>query len=341
MGGAAGRDLNQATHMSTETVNSVTGPISVEDLGVTLMHEHILIGYPGWEADTLHPGPTREEMITVAVDKVQSMQDQGIQSMLDPCPNDLGRDVALAAEVSSKTGFNIICATGLYKQNEGGAPHWNFQRSIGKGVENMAELFIHELTRGIGDTGIKAGIIKVATGEGEITDYETDVLTAAAIAAVETGAPITTHTDQGTMGEEQQAFLLEKGVAAHKIIIGHSCGTQDHDYHMNILGKGSYLGFDRFGLDILFPDEQRIDSLVALLAKRQENRIVVSHDSVWCTRGEPFPAELLAAVDTDKLFNPTHFHRNIIPQLLARGVTRAQIDTMLIDNPRRFFAGVA
>ena len=107
--------------MSTETVNSVTGPIPVEDLGVTLMHEHILIGYPGWEADTLHPGPSREEMIAIAIDKIQSMQAQGIQSMLDPCPNDLGRDVTLAAEVSSKTGFTIICATGLYKQNEGGA----------------------------------------------------------------------------------------------------------------------------------------------------------------------------------------------------------------------------
>ena len=325
--------------MTTATVNSVTGPIPVEDLGVTLMHEHILIGYPGWEADTLHPGPSREEMIAIAIDKIQSMQAQGIQSMLDPCPNDLGRDVTLAAEVSSKTGFTIICATGLYKQNEGGAPHWHFQRSIGKGVENMAELFIHELTEGIGNTGIKAGIIKVATGEGEITDYEYDILAAAAIAALETGAPITTHTDQGTMGEEQQAFLVEKGVAPHKIIIGHSCGSDDHNYHMNILGKGSYLGFDRFGLDILFPDEQRIESLVALLAKQQENRIVVSHDSVWCTRGEPFPAEMLAMMDTDTLFNPTHFHRHIIPSLLERGVTQAQIDTMLIDNPRRFFAG--
>lgn len=327
--------------MATETVNSVTGPVPVEDLGVTLMHEHVLIGYPGWEADTLRPGPSREAIINVAIEKIQSMQAHGIQSMLDPCPNDLGRDVALAAEVSSKTGFNIICATGLYKQNEGGAAHWNFQRSIGRGVEMMAELFIGELTRGVGDTDIKAGIIKVATGEGEITEYETDVLTAAAIASVETGAPITTHTDQGTMGEEQQAFLVERGVAAHKIIIGHSCGSQDHNYHMNILGKGSYLGFDRFGLDMLLPDEQRVESLVALLEKQQENRIVVSHDSVWCTRGEPYPAELIAAADTDKLFNPTHFHRHIIPQLLERGVTQAQIDTMLIDNPRRFFAGEA
>ena len=325
--------------MPHELVNTVTGAIRTQDLGVTLMHEHILIGYPGWEADTLRPGPSRADIVEIAVDKIQSMQEIGIQSMLDPCPNDLGRDVELAAEVASRTGFNIICATGLYKQDEGGFSHWHFMRSIGRGVEAMAELFVHELTHGVGDTDIKAGIIKVATGEGKITDYEYDVLAAAAMAAVETGAPITTHTDQGTMGEEQQSFLVEKGVPAHRIIIGHSCGSSDHEYHMRLLGNGSYLGFDRFGLDILVPDEQRIDALVALLEKQQEGRIVISHDSVWCTRGEPFPAEMLAAMDADKLFNPTHFHRNIVPALLSRGVTQAQIDTMLVDNPRRFFRG--
>ncbi len=325
--------------MNHSHINTVTGPIAVEDLGVTLMHEHVLIGYPGWEADTLRPGLKRDEIISVATDKIQSMQALGVQSMLDPCPNDLGRDVALSAEVSAKTGFNIICATGLYKENEGGFAHWHFLRSIGHGVEAMAELFIHELTEGIGETDIKAGIIKVATGEGQITDYEYDVLRAAAMAAVETGAPITTHTDQGTMGEEQQAFLVENGVPAHRIIIGHSCGSDNHAYHMAIVEGGSYLGFDRFGLDILAPDEQRVDMLVALLEKQKHAQIVVSHDSVWCTRGQPFPAEMLEAMDPEKLFNPTHFHNNIIPQLLARGVTQEQIDTMLVDNPRRFFAG--
>jgi phosphotriesterase-related protein len=325
--------------MAIDTVNTVTGEIDVTKLGVTLMHEHLLIGYPGWEANTLQPGPSRDEIVAVCVDKIQSMQAVGIQSMLDPCPNDLGRDVELAAEVSSRTGFNIICATGLYKEDEGGAPHWHFTRSLGLGVKAMAELFIHELTAGIGATGIRAGIIKVATGHGQITPYEYDVLEAAALAAVETGAPITTHTDQGTMGEEQQAFLVEKGVPAHRIIIGHSCGSADHNYHMNILDKGSYLGFDRFGLDILFPDEQRVQSLVALLKKQREQQIVVSHDSVWCTRGKPFPDEMLAAIDPDVLFNPTHFHRHIIPRLLEAGVTQQQIDTMLVDNPRRFFSG--
>jgi phosphotriesterase-related protein len=322
-------------------IRTVTGTTTPDDLGRTLMHEHLLIGYPGWEADTLRAGPGRAEIIDIAVDKIQSMQDLGIQSMLDPCPNDLGRDVQLAAEVSTRTGFNIICATGLYKESEGGFAYWHFTRALGRGTEAMAELFIHELTEGIGDTGIKAGIIKVATGEGEITDYEYDVLAAAAMASVATGAPITTHTDQGTMGEEQQDFLVSKGVPAHRIIIGHSCGSADHSYHMNILDKGSYLGFDRFGLDILAPDEQRVEALAALLLKQQERRIVVSHDSVWCTRGQPFPLDMLEGIDPDILFNPTHFHRNIIPQLLERGVSQAQIDTLLCDNPRRFFAGEA
>ena len=325
--------------MSSHTVNTVSGEIDVRDLGVTLMHEHLLIGYPGWEADTLHPGPSREDIVAVCVDKIQSMQDQGIRSMLDPCPNDMGRDVELPAEVSARTGFNIICATGLYKEDEGGASYWHFTRSLGRGVDAMSELFIHELTVGIGDTGIKAGIIKVATGEGEITPYEYEVLEAAAVAAVETGAPITTHTDQGTMGEEQQAFLVERGVLPRKIIIGHSCGSDDHAYHTRILDQGSYLGFDRFGLDILVPDEQRIQALLALLQQQRESQIVVSHDSVWCTRGKPFPDDMLAAMDPDVLFNPTHFHRNIIPRLLEAGVTQQQIDTMLVDNPRRFFGG--
>jgi phosphotriesterase-related protein len=167
--------------MSQSTVNTVTGPVAVDELGVTLMHEHLLIGYPGWEADTLRPGPSRDEILAISIGKIQSMQAHGIQSMLDPCPNDLGRDVSIAAEVSARTGFNIICATGLYKQSQGGGAHWHFTRNAGRGVEAMAELFIHELTQGIGETGVKAGIIKVATGQGTITDYEYDVLNAAAL----------------------------------------------------------------------------------------------------------------------------------------------------------------
>ena len=164
------------------------------------------------------------------------------------------------------------------------------------------------------------------------------------IVLVQTGADAAWGTEEyllkgAGMDRESTMFLTEKGVPPHRIIIGHSCGSADHEYHLNILDRGSYLGFDRFGLEVLAPDEQRIQSLVALLKKHREQRIVVSHDNVWCTRGKPFPEDLLAMMDPDTLFDPTHFHRNIIPRLLEEGVTREQIDAMLVDNPRRFFRG--
>ena len=323
-----------------QKIQTVTGPIAASELGRTLMHEHMMIGYPGWESDTIRPGSRRTEMVKVCEDHIAEIRAHGVTTMLDPCPNDLGRDVEFAAEISARTGFRVICATGLYKEDEGGAPYWRFRANMGAHPDSIAELFIRELTVGIGDTGIRAGIIKVATGRPTISDYERTILLAAAKASVETGAPITTHTDHGVLGDEQQRILTEAGVPAHRIIIGHSCGTDDHAYHMNIVAGGSYLGFDRFGLEVLHPDAGRVASLLALLNKGAASRVVVSHDSVWCWRGQPIPnteafAEMLAA------WTPSHFFTGIVPQLLAGGATKEQIATMLVDNPRRFFAGEA
>lgn len=318
-------------------IATVSGETTSDALGKTLMHEHLVIGYPGFESHTTHPGAAAAERFAICVDRIAQIQDLGFRTLLDPCPSDLGRDVELAAKVAQQTGFQIICATGLYKQSEGGFPYWHFRSSFEPQVEAMAALFIHELTEGIGETGIRAGIIKVATGKGAITDYERTVLEAAARASVETGAPITTHTDDGTLGDEQQAILVAAGVPAQRLIIGHSCGTDDHDYHMRIARGGSYLGFDRFGIEMLFPDEKRVASLAALIRAGAGDRAVVSHDSVWCWRGEPIPAALLAAAGD--IFDPTHFSRNIVPKLLDIGITQEEIDRLLIDNPRRFFEG--
>ncbi|HPG24304.1 MAG: phosphotriesterase-related protein [Spirochaetaceae bacterium] len=320
-------------------IATVCGEIDSSALGRTLMHEHLVIGYPGFQSHTTRPGPSRDEMFAVCVDRIESLKALGFSSMLDPCPSDLGRDVELAARVARATGFNIIVATGLYKQSEGGVPYWHFRSQFGPIVDEMAALFVHELTEGIGDTGIRAGIIKVATGLGRVTDYERSILLAAAKASVETGAPITTHTDQGTLGDEQQAILTGAGVPAHRIVIGHSCGTGDHAYHMKLARGGSYLGFDRFGIDALFPDETRVESLVKAIRAGAGDRIVVSHDSVWCWRGEPFPPEILASFATSGAFDPTHFSRTIVPRLEAAGIRREEIERLLVDNPRRFFEG--
>ena len=320
-------------------IQTVTGATSPEKLGRTLMHEHLVIGYPGWGSDSVRPGPTRDEMFARCVDRIEEMKDLGITAMLDPCPNDLGRDVEFMAEVAQRTRFQIICATGLYKEEEGGTSYWKFRGAFGGAqADAMAELFTKEITEGIGSTGIRAGIIKVGTGHQTLTEYETWTFEAAARAAVETGAPITTHTDEGRFGDDQQAFLTSRGVPAHRIIIGHSCGTSDHDYHMRIARNGSYLGFDRFGLDILRPDEERVKALAALLRAGVGAQLVVSHDSVWCWRGAPLPAPEIQ-IQLEKVWNPTHFLTRIAPRLRDQGVDEAEIEALLVDNPRRFFAG--
>jgi len=323
--------------MTQQLIQTVTGPIAAQELGRTLMHEHLVIGFPGWESDTFHRGPTLEERFSICVDRIEEMKDLGFKSMLDPCPNDLGRDVELMAKVAQKTGFQIVCATGLYKHTEGGQAYWQLMGNFGPSVEVMAEMFIRELTQDIAGTGIRAGIIKVGTGVGSMTDYERIVFEAAARASAETGAPITTHTDEGTLGDEQQKLLTELGVPARRIIIGHSCGSADHDYHMGIACGGSYLGFDRFGVEFMQPDAERVSSLVRLIEKGAGDRVIVSHDSVWCMRGVPIPAEVLREMET--VWNPSHFSLRITPMLLDAGITNEQIDRLLIDNPANFFAG--
>lgn len=321
-------------------IQTVTGTTTPDGLGRTLMHEHLVIGYPGAETDWVRPGPTRREMFSRCVDRIEEIKGQGFTSMLDPCPSDLGRDVEFMAKVAQQTGFQIICATGLYKEDEGATAYWKFRGNFGSPVEAMTEVFVKELSEGIGSTGVRAGIIKVGTGHQTLTDYEKWVFEAAARAAVETGAPITTHTDEGRFGDDQQAFLVQHGVAPHRIVIGHSCGTSDTDYHMRIVAGGSYLGFDRFGLDVIQPDDERVKALLRLLEAGAGRQIVISHDSVWCWRGMPIPsAEILAAMES--VWKPTHFVEQIAPRLRDGGATEAQIDTLLVDNPRRFFAGEA
>ncbi len=322
------------------TVQTVTGPIDVNDLGRTLMHEHLFVTYPGAESDTLNKPMNHAERLDVCVDKIEQMKAHGVNSMLDPCPNDLGRDVGLMVEVAQKTGFNIVCATGLYKEDQGGGAYWKFRAELGGSPDDITEMYVKELTEGIGDTGVRAGIIKVATGQPAISEYEHMLLLAAAAASVETGAPITTHTDTGVLGDQQQRILTEAGVPAHRIIIGHSCGSDDFGYHMGLVEGGSYLGFDRFGIAILQPDEVRVASLLRLLEAGCASRVVISHDSVWCWGGSPIPdPEAVAAML--EVWTPTHFIERIVPMLKDGGATDEHISMMLDENPRRFFAGEA
>jgi phosphotriesterase-related protein len=320
-------------------ISTVDKTITPDYLGKTLMHEHIQTGMPGWDTDPMAPKYEIRNVIAQSVDRIEELQSAGFETMVDPCPNDLGRDVELMAEVSARTGFNIVCTTGLYTGELGAAPYWRLRQQMsGDAARYIAEGYIKEITEGVGDTGIKAGMIKLATGFAPLSDYDAILIEAAGHASLATGVPIITHTE-AVLGDVQQERLTAMGVPAHRLIVGHSCGSDCFEYHMKIATGGSYLGFDRFGLDMVIPDDTRVASLVKLIDAGAGDRVVVSHDTVWCWLGSFLPMEKLPemGINTD----PLHFTNVIIPKLRKAGVTQEQIDTLLIENPRRYFAGEA
>jgi len=319
----------------SKSVRTVKGLVRTDELGRTLMHEHLQVGFPGWETDTLAPGPDRRDIIQIAVDRIEGLKSAGYSTLVDPCPSDLGRDVELMAEIADRTGFNIVCATGLYHQFLGAAGHWLMRMQFDPDCDrHLADIFIAEIEQGVRGTGIKPGVIKVATAHPPFTDYEKMVFKAAAIASQATGTPIMTHTD-GILGDEQLVVLGDGGVRPDQVIVGHSCCSGDHSYHDQLVATGAFLGFDRFGLSVTFPDEERTANLVRLIKAGHTRQLIVSHDSVGCFLGGIAPPELIA--ELNRTSHPLHFHEVVRPQILEMGVSEADVEMILRDNPRRFF----
>lgn len=312
-------------------VQTVTGPVPVGALGRTLMHEHLLVAAPGWEFDRVDPGPSFREMVERCVDRIEELKSAGYSSLVDPCPMDMGRDVELMREVAGRTGFNIICATGLYHGEVGAAGHWRHSMMFDPDCDRrLADVFIKELRDGIGDTGVRPGILKTATGQ-LVTPYERMTMRATAMAAQATGTPVTTHTE-GVHGDVQLEVLRQAGLTAERVIVGHSCGSNEGAYHRALLDRGAYLGFDRFGFEAANADANRVAALAGLIADGYGGRIVVSHDCVLCYRG---------VVDRLAVRSPAgmlDFERRIIPMLRDRGVASEAIEALTLDNPRRFFS---
>jgi phosphotriesterase-related protein len=321
-------------------INTVTGRVSPEELGTTLVHEHLLIGYPGWNMDALAPSFRRADALARGVERMQELRELGVATFLDPCPMDLGRDVEFMADVSERSGMRVVCATGAYTEREG------IKYTFGAlPVEEIAAIYVKELTEGIGHSGIRAGLVKVATGAPAISAYERKLVVAAGRAAAAVGCPVLTHTDDARCGLEQIAILVAQGVPSHRILVGHSDGRDDHAYHRSLADLGAYVGFDRFGLEVLISDEKRVDGVCRMVDAGYTTSVCLSHDAIcagWLGRPvfggrHVMTAEAIAAAMPN--WNATHIFKNIIPRLRARGVTDADLHTIFVENPRRYFRG--
>jgi len=319
----------------TKIVNTVRGPVAADDLGVTLIHEHIQFGYPGFEGDRTCAPYDREKAIKNVVEQLEQVKAYGVKTIVDATPNECGRDPEFMKEVSEITGVNIICSSGYYYEGLSAAAYWNFRTSMVDITEEIYEMMKKEATVGIGNTGIKAGVFKLASSKNKITDYEKAFFKAAARVCREDGTQIITHTQEATMGPEQAELLLSEGADPKRVMIGHMCGSSDLAYYKNVLEQGVYIGFDRLGVEGLVgcpTDKMRMTCLTALINAGYVDRIMLSHDysMEWLGRPMVLPDELVAR------WNCCHVFKHIIPDLKEAGMTDEQINMMLVENPKRF-----
>jgi len=198
----------------------------------------------------------------------------------------------------------------------------------------MVEMFVSDITEGIAGTGVKAAFLKCAIDHQGMTDGVARVMRAVARAHRHTGAPITVHTHPHSQtGLAVKALLCdEEGVDPTRVVLGHSGDSSDVDHLSALADEGFILGMDRFGLNVETTFEARADTVVEMCRRGYADRMVLAHDAA-CYIDWIDPNVLAMMTDWSYL----HIHDDVLPYLREQGVTEAQITTMLVDTPRRYF----
>jgi phosphotriesterase-related protein len=323
------------------SVETVTGLVDAGELGTTLIHEHLRtrdeavhVQWP--QAGTLGTLPEQHVEaggeLDAALRAAKAALELGVKTIADPTAMFLGRDIAFMREVSERTGLQVVPCTGIYTYEH--LPQFFVLRD----ADAMAELFVVDIEEGIQGTEIKAAFIKCAADEPGVTENIEKVHRAAARASVQTGAPIMAHSRPASDTAPRQIEIFEEeGVDLSRVQIAHTGDTDDLEYIERVLDKGVYIGMDRFGLAIFLPDERRIPTVLALLERGYADRMFLSADSNATIDWYPFElAEQLIAAGMAVDWTIRKVPEKVIPVLREGGMTDEQLETMMVDNARRW-----
>jgi len=307
-------------------IQTATGPVDAGRLGFTLSHEHLLVGSAG----VFQGFPFLFDMKATFAQIIKELREAragGVETIIDLTTLDLGRDVELAAKASRESGVHVVVATGLWLD----VPRvfW------GRDPDFLARVFIREIEEGIGGTGIKAGVIKVANDEGGVTEQGEVVLRAAARACLATNVPISTHQwAPEQVGLRQVEIFEDEGVDMRRVCIGHSADTTDVEYLVRLLERGVFLSMDRYpGREGRPSWQQRNHTVKALIDCGYADRLMLGHDYA--------PAPVVAGQEPLAPEEPTRYlflAKTAIPGLRKMGVGEDAIRMMTVEVPRRFLS---
>lgn len=277
------------------------------------MHEHLTVDLSANKNEDANLNDDN-----AMTDDLKELKQAGIETIVDVTNRGMGRDIRRMSMLSEESGINVVVSTGYYK-----TPYLPDEVK-NKDTRELAKVMISEIRDGIEGTDIKAGIIGEIGTSDVFTDDEKKVFGAACYAHNETGTPIYTHTTLGKLAVEQLEFLKSNGVNLEKVVIGHMDLNPDMDYYRRILDYGCYVGFDTIGKASYQPDELRAENILRLIDLGYGDRIVLSLDITRKSHLKKYGG-----------YGHVYMINTFLSMLIRYGLSQADIDHMLIDNPAR------
>ena len=314
--------FSQCNDQKEGMIMTIAGPIKASEMGVSLIHEHILVDFIG--ADSVNENRwDKRKVAEIALPFLKAIKDLGCQSFVECTPEYIGRDPVLLKSLSESSGMNIITNTGYY-----GAANDKFipKHAYDESAEQLASRWINEWTSGIGNTGIKPGFIKIGVDGRSLSEIDKKLAVAAAKAHLQTGLIIASHTGPAVPAFEQIEILKNEGVAPGAFIWVHAQGEKDLSNHVRAAQMGAWVGFD--GLN-----ENNTEAYVLMIKNMKDNnlldKVLLSHDAGWY---DP------AKENGGNYRGYTTLFEKLVPMLKAEGFAEEEINQLLVTNPARAFS---
>jgi phosphotriesterase-related protein len=314
------------------TVETVQGAIDEDELGLTLVHEHVRFRDEAVAAEW--PGRYDEQLeLDAALLAVNAAKERGVRTIVDPTAMFGGRDVRFMKRVAEETGVQIVACTGIYSYDY--LPHYFANRE----VDVMADHFVEDIEVGVQGTEIKAAFLKCAADAAGVTENVEKIHRAVARASVQTGASIMAHSMPAVgTGPRQVEIFEEEGVDLAKVQIAHCGDSDDVEYIQGLIDRGVYVGLDRYGLEMYMSMEKRNATAAELLRRGHAQRLMISQD--FCATIDWFPpeaAEIFEGAGAIRNWSMTLVFDEVVPALRELGaLDDASFQTIFVENPRRW-----
>jgi phosphotriesterase-related protein len=304
-------------------IHTVQGPIGPNDLGITLIHEHVMVDFVG--ADRVSPDRYDvEEVFRVALPHLKRFHELGGRTLVECTPAYIGRDARLIRRLAEASEVRLLTNIGYYgaANDKYLPPHAHTERA-----EQLADRWLREWETGVDGTGIRPGFIKIGVDSGPLSDVDAKLVRAAARVHRRTGLTIASHTGPGVPALAQIALLEELGVSPSAWIWVHAQNERDGAVHIQAARRGAWVEFDGIGPTTI---ERHVERVTSMKREGLLDRVLVSHDAGWYHVGEPNGGTYRGY---DTLFT------TFLPALRAAGVTEEEVRKLLVENPRRALAG--